>query len=208
MTVGVLALQGDVREHAAALGRSGRAGPPGPRARPTSTAWPAWSCPVGSRPPCRCCSSRPACSTRWPSALADGLPAFGTCAGMILLAADGARRPRRPAPLRGHRPRRPPQRLRAPGGLVRDRPRRSPALGDEPVARRVHPGPGGRAGRARRRGAGHAAADRARRPGRRRPGHRWSAGRARCWSASFHPELTGDRRLHQLFVEMTKEERR
>jgi 5'-phosphate synthase pdxT subunit len=27
-------------------------------------------------------------------------------------------------------------------------------------------------------------------------------------TASFHPELTGDRRLHQLFVEMTKEERR
>jgi 5'-phosphate synthase pdxT subunit len=26
--------------------------------------------------------------------------------------------------------------------------------------------------------------------------------------ASFHPELTGDRRLHQLFVAMTKEERR
>ena len=25
---------------------------------------------------------------------------------------------------------------------------------------------------------------------------------------AFHPELTGDRRLHQLFVEMTKEERR
>lgn len=25
--------------------------------------------------------------------------------------------------------------------------------------------------------------------------------------AAFHPELTGDRRLHQLFVEMTKEER-
>jgi 5'-phosphate synthase pdxT subunit len=25
--------------------------------------------------------------------------------------------------------------------------------------------------------------------------------------ASFHPELTGDRRLHQLFVEMTKEEK-
>ncbi len=25
---------------------------------------------------------------------------------------------------------------------------------------------------------------------------------------SFHPELTGDRRLHQVFVEMTKEERR
>jgi glutamine amidotransferase PdxT len=26
--------------------------------------------------------------------------------------------------------------------------------------------------------------------------------------ASFHPELTGDRRLHELFVAMTKEERR
>jgi 5'-phosphate synthase pdxT subunit len=25
---------------------------------------------------------------------------------------------------------------------------------------------------------------------------------------AFHPELTGDRRLHRLFVEMTKEERR
>jgi 5'-phosphate synthase pdxT subunit len=25
-------------------------------------------------------------------------------------------------------------------------------------------------------------------------------------TTSFHPELTGDRRLHQLFVEMTKEE--
>ncbi len=27
-------------------------------------------------------------------------------------------------------------------------------------------------------------------------------------TSSFHPELTGDRRLHHLFVEMTKEERR
>ncbi len=27
-------------------------------------------------------------------------------------------------------------------------------------------------------------------------------------AAAFHPELTGDRRLHRLFVEMTKEERR
>ena len=26
--------------------------------------------------------------------------------------------------------------------------------------------------------------------------------------AAFHPELTGDRRLHRLFVEMSKEERR
>jgi 5'-phosphate synthase pdxT subunit len=29
----------------------------------------------------------------------------------------------------------------------------------------------------------------------------------RVLTTSFHPELTGDRRLHQLFVEMTKEER-
>jgi glutamine amidotransferase PdxT len=26
--------------------------------------------------------------------------------------------------------------------------------------------------------------------------------------AAFHPELTSDRRLHRLFVDMTKEERR
>ena len=50
--------------------------------------------------------------------LDDGLPVFGTCAGMILLADRGPRRPRRPALLRRHRHRRAPQRLRPPGRLA------------------------------------------------------------------------------------------
>ena len=58
------------------------------------------------------------------SACAAGMPAFGTCAGMILLATRGARRPRRPALPRRDRHRRAPQRLRPPGRLVRGRPRR------------------------------------------------------------------------------------
>ena len=77
-------------------------------------------------------------------------------------------------------------------------------VGDGPAASRVHPGPGRRAGRSGRRGAGYAAGA---------PAGRSRRGPVVCRQgpvlvAAFHPELTGDRRLHQLFVEMTKEERR
>ena len=63
-----------------------------------------------------------------------------------------------------------------------------------PVVERAGPG----------RGAGHAAGRTyGQGPGRHPAGVPAGAGPGQ----SFHPELTGDRRLHQLFVEMTKEER-
>ena len=74
--------------------------------------------------------------------LAAGLPVFGTCAGMILLATAVHRGTRRPAQLRGHRPHRAAQRLRAPARVLRVRPRR-PRPRRRAAARRVHPGAGG-----------------------------------------------------------------
>ena len=53
--------------------------------RLTSTPSTPWSCRAASRRRCRCCSSRRACSPAVAERLADGMPAFGTCAGMILL---------------------------------------------------------------------------------------------------------------------------
>ena len=139
--------------------------------------------------------------------LAAGLPALGTCAGMILLgtvAVDG----------------RADQRCY---GAIDITVRRNgfgrqlesfecdldvPALGRRAVARRVHPGPAGRDERSGRRGARHVGADGrgAGGPGAPSPA---TAGRSPVLCrqgpvlvAAFHPELTADRRVHQLFVSM------
>ncbi len=149
VTVGVLALQGDVAEHRRALadlGVASRSGPPARRSRP---AWTASSCPEASRPRCRCCSTRRGSLDPLGKELAAGLPVFGTCAGMILLGHIGDRRARRPALLRGHRPHRAAQRLRPPAGVLRVRSGR-PRHRRRPVPRRVHPGPAGRVDRCRR----------------------------------------------------------
>ncbi|MEI2652359.1 MAG: Type 1 glutamine amidotransferase-like domain-containing protein [Microthrixaceae bacterium] len=70
--------------------------------------------------------------------LAAGMPAFGTCAGAIMLATHIARRARRPARLRDTRHRRAAQRVRPPDRFVRNRDRRRrPRCA---VPRRVHPG--------------------------------------------------------------------
>jgi 5'-phosphate synthase pdxT subunit len=84
-TIGVLALQGDVREHLAALDRAGAAGRPVRRPEELdglagivlpggeSTTMDKLARAFGVRDPLR-------------KALSDGLPAYGSCAGMILLA--------------------------------------------------------------------------------------------------------------------------
>ena len=86
-TIGVLALQGDVREHLAALDRAGAAGRPVRRPEELdglagivlpggeSTTMDKLARAFGVRDPLR-------------KALSDGLPAYGSCAGMILLAAE------------------------------------------------------------------------------------------------------------------------
>ena len=83
--IGVLALQGDVREHLAALGRAGATGRPVRRPEELdglagivlpggeSTTMDKLARAFGVRDPLR-------------KALSDGLPAYGSCAGMILLA--------------------------------------------------------------------------------------------------------------------------
>ena len=121
--------------------------------------------------------------------LAEGMPALGTCAGMILLAReilDG--RPDQRC-VRRHRHLRAPQRLRPPGRLVRGRPRRRRRC----PRRRSTPCSSGR------------------------PSSRRSAPTSRCWPrsrtavrcacrqgkvmvTSFHPELSPDLRLHELFL--------
>ena len=84
-TIGVLALQGDVREHLAALDRAGVTGRPVRRPEELdglagivlpggeSTTMDKLARAFGVRDPLR-------------KALSDGLPAYGSCAGMILLA--------------------------------------------------------------------------------------------------------------------------
>ena len=82
-------------------------------------------------------------------ALRDGLPAFATCAGLIVLASRGRRRPPRPAAARRARRHGAPQRLRPPARVVRGRrsPSRDLAGGPfpgvfirAPVVERVGPG--------------------------------------------------------------------
>ncbi len=122
--------------------------------------------------------------------LADGMPAYGSCAGMILLASEivDAGVPGREA---------------LPLGAIDMTVRRN-AFGrqvdsfeedidfdglDGTGARGVHPGAVGRARRGRCRGAGPAA------------GHPVAVRQGRMLATAFHPEVTGDRRVHELFVD-------
>ncbi len=145
------------------------------------------------------------------AALAGGLPVFGTCAGMILLATsvlDGR------ADQRGF-------------GVIELVVRRNgygrqvasfesdlevTGLGDDPfhavfirapVVERTGPDVLVLA-RLPHSGDGHAG----QMSDRRAPPPPVVCRQGPILTTSFHPELTGDRRLHQLFVEMTKEERR
>ena len=66
VTVGVLALQGDVAEHRGALADLGLEPRPVRRPRRPAPGSTASCCRVGSRRPCPCCSSPRASSNRWP----------------------------------------------------------------------------------------------------------------------------------------------
>ncbi len=211
MALGVLALQGDVREHVAALESLGE--PVRTVRRPADVDGLAGLIiPGGESTTLSMLLESSGLFDPLAEALADGLPVFGTCAGMILLAEtvlDGRDDQRR-------------------FGAIDLTIRRNgygrqvasfeadievSGLGAEPVhavfirapvVERAGPrvdvlatlpmaGPG------RDEGGGGVPADH-RRPVVCRQGP--------VLTTSFHPELTGDRRLHQLFVEMTKEGRR
>ncbi|MDA8366676.1 MAG: pyridoxal 5'-phosphate synthase glutaminase subunit PdxT [Actinomycetota bacterium] len=200
MTIGVLALQGDVREHVAALADLGEA------ARPVRTpgeldGLDGVVLPGGESTTLSMLLASSGVGDELAGALAAGLPAFGTCAGLILLATDV---------LDG----RPDQRS---FGAITMTVRRNgygrqaesfecgldvPALGGEPVpavfirAPVVEAvGPDVEVLATLPAGTGAAA------------GRPVVCRQGPVVVAAYHPELTGDRRLHQLFVELVKEHR-
>jgi pyridoxal 5'-phosphate synthase pdxT subunit len=200
MTLGILALQGDVREHTAAFESLGE------ETRPVRTADDLEGIdgvvlPGGESTTLSLLLESSGLSAPLGAALADGLPVFGTCAGMILLAArvlDG-------------------REDQGSFGTIDLTVRRNgygrqrssfecdlavEALGPDalhavfiraPVVEQA--GEGVEVLASLERGDGAAPAPVICRAG-------------PVLVTAFHPELTADRRLHRLFVEMTKEERR
>ena len=200
MTIGILALQGDVREHASAfaqLGESVRE-----VRRPADLAGLAGLVvPGGESTTLSLLLGSSGLAGPLDEEFAGGLPVFGTCAGMILLARtvlDGRddqvsfgvidltiRRNgygRQIAsfegevdvPVLGHEP--------LPAVFIRAPVVESAGPGVEVLA--TLPGDGSD------------------------PGRPVVCRQGPVLVAAFHPELTADRRLQRLFVEMTKEERR
>ena len=124
--------------------------------------------------------------------LDGGMPVFGTCAGMILLAdkiLDG-RDDQRHFGVLDVTVRRNGYGRQIDSFETDARPRR----GDPAVPRRVHPGSTRRSGRARCRG-----------PVVTTTAIRCSCARDHLLAACFHPELTDDVRLHARFVDLIKE---
>jgi 5'-phosphate synthase pdxT subunit len=200
MTIGILALQGDVREHATAFGQLGE--PVREVRRPGDLAGLAGLVvPGGESTTLSLLLGSSGLAGPLGEELASGLPAFGTCAGMILLAGtvlDG-------------------RDDQVSFGVIDLTIRRNgygrqvasfegavdvPVLGDEPLPAVFIRAPVVES-------AGPdvevlatlpAAGD--------DPGRPVVCRQGPVLVASFHPELTEDRRLQRLFVEMTKEERR
>lgn len=188
--IGVLALQGDVREHLGAL-RAVGADPVPVRRRPELDAVDALLIPGGESTTMSHLLRELELTDPLRARLADGMPAYGSCAGMILLATeivDAGAEGRAAIPL---------------GGV--DMTVRRNAFGrqvdsfegdvafaglDEPVhavfirapwVERVGPGV-----QVLAEAAGHPVAVR----------------QGAVLATSFHPEVTGDRRIHRLFVDI------
>jgi 5'-phosphate synthase pdxT subunit len=188
--IGVLALQGDVREHLGAL-RAVGADPVPVRRRPELDAVDALLIPGGASTTMSHLLRELELTDPLRARLADGMPAYGSCAGMILLATeivDAGAEGRAAIPL---------------GGV--DMTVRRNAFGrqvdsfegdvafaglDDPVhavfirapwVERVGPGV-----QVLAEAAGHPVAVR----------------HGAVLATSFHPEVTGDRRIHRLFVDI------
>ena len=172
--VGVLALQGDTREHLAALREAG-ADPITVRRRSELDTVDALVIPGGESTTMSHLLREFELLEPLRARLAEGMPAYGSCAGMILLATeilDAGAEGREAIPLKGidmtvRRNAFGRQVDSFEGDIDVRRPR-------PPGARGVHPGAVGRAGRPGCAGAGP----------RRRP-HRRGARRGRCWRRRF-----------------------
>jgi pyridoxal 5'-phosphate synthase pdxT subunit len=199
VTIGVLALQGDVREHASAFAQLGESvrevRRPSDLAELTGLV-----VPGGESTTLSLLLGSAGLIEPLSDALTAGLPVFGTCAGMILLAStvlDG--RPDQvnfnAIDLTIRRNGYGSQRASFEGQVV------ARGLGDEPLPAVFIRAPVVE-------GAGPAVDVLATLPGvGGDAGHPVICRQGPVLVAAFHPELTADRRLQRLFVEMTKEER-
>ena len=199
MTIGVLALQGGVREHAAAFAQLGE--PVREVRRPADLdGLVGLVMPGGESTTLSLLLKSSGLTGPLDEALQAGLPVFGTCAGMILLATtvrDG-------------------RSDQVSFGAIDLTIRRNgygrqaasfedeivvAALGEEPLPAVFIRAPVVEA-------TGPEVEVLGTLPEEGGPGRPVVCRQGRVLVAAFHPELTGDRRLQRLFVEMTKEERR
>ncbi|CAJ1499635.1 pyridoxal 5'-phosphate synthase glutaminase subunit PdxT [[Mycobacterium] kokjensenii] len=191
--IGVLALQGDVREHLAALNEAG-AEPVSVRRREELDAVEALLIPGGESTAISHLLRELELADPLRARLADGMPAYGSCAGMILLASDiidAGVQGRAAIPLSGIDMT---VRRNAFGRQVNSFEGAVDFDGlDEPVhavfirapwVERIGPGV-----RVLAEAAGHPVAVR----------------QGRVLATSFHPEVTGDRRIHRLFVDIVRD---
>jgi 5'-phosphate synthase pdxT subunit len=188
--VGVLALQGDTREHLAALAEAG-ADPLKVRRRAELEAVDALVIPGGESTTMSHLLREFDLLDPLRARLADGMPAYGSCAGMILLASEIL-----DAGVAG--------RAAVPLGAVDMTVRRN-AFGRQVdsfegdisfdgLADSVH-AVFIRAPWVERVGAGVEVLARA-------AGHPVAVRQGKVLATAFHPEMTGDRRVHKLFVDM------
>jgi 5'-phosphate synthase pdxT subunit len=190
--VGVLALQGDTREHLAAL-RDAGADSVSVRRREELDAVDALVIPGGESTTMSHLLRELDLLEPLRNRLADGFPAYGACAGMILLASeilDAGVGGREAVPLRGIdmtvRRNAFGRQLDSFEGDVEfsgfDKPVRGVFI-RAPWVERVGDGV-----QVLARAAGHAVAVR----------------QGRVLATAFHPEMTGDRRIHRLFVDIVR----
>ncbi|MCV7076588.1 pyridoxal 5'-phosphate synthase glutaminase subunit PdxT [Mycobacterium szulgai] len=188
--IGVLALQGDTREHLAALGECG-AEPMTVRRREELDAVDGLVLPGGESTTVSHLLSALDLLEPLRARLADGLPAYGSCAGMILLASeilDAGVNGRQALPLSGIDMT---VRRNAFGRQVDSFEGDLPFAGFDRPVRAVFI----RAPWVERAGDGVEVLARA-------DGHIVAVRQGHVLATAFHPEVTGDRRVHQMFVDM------
>ncbi len=191
-TVGVLALQGDTREHLAALREAGAASMP-VRRRSELEAVDALVIPGGESTTMSHLLLEFDLLEPLRARLADGLPAYGACAGMILLAGeilDAGAGGREALPLRAIDMT---VRRNAFGRQVDSFEGDIAFAGLADPVRAVFI----RAPWVERAGDGVQVLARA-------AGHIVAVRQGPMLATAFHPEMTGDRRVHQLFVDIVR----
>jgi pyridoxal 5'-phosphate synthase pdxT subunit len=188
--IGVLALQGDTREHLAALCEAGADAQP-VRRRGELEAVDGLVIPGGESTTMSHLLLELDLLEPLRALLADGLPAYGACAGMILLASeilDAGASGRAALPLRGIDMT---VRRNAFGRQVDSFEGDVEFAGLEAPVRAVFI----RAPWVERAGEGVQVLARA-------AGHAIAVRQGASLATAFHPEMTGDRRVHQLFVDI------